>query len=55
VNKKTIYTIAEIGVNHNGNLDTALQLIEKSKEAGVNAVKFQKRNLEEIYSKRRAR
>jgi sialic acid synthase SpsE/sugar phosphate isomerase/epimerase len=52
VNKKTIYTIAEIGVNHNGNLDTALQLIEKSKEAGVNAVKFQKRNLEEIYSKK---
>jgi N-acetylneuraminate synthase len=43
--------ISEIGINHNGDLDTALTLIEKSKEAGADAVKFQKRNLDKIYSK----
>ena len=46
------YIISEIGINHNGSLDTALQLIYKSVEAGVNAVKFQKRNLQDIYSSR---
>jgi N-acetylneuraminate synthase len=35
--------IAEIGINHNGSLDTALELIQKSKDAGVDCVKFQKR------------
>ena len=45
-----IYIISEIGINHNGSLDTALQLIYKSVEAGVDAVKFQKRNLQNIYS-----
>ena len=42
--------IAEIGINHNGRLDTALDLIYKSHEAGVDAVKFQKRNLKSAYS-----
>ena len=54
VNFKTLdnlYFIAEIGINHNGILDTALELIYKSKEAKVDAVKFQKRNLETIYGK----
>ena len=41
--KKT-YIIAEIGINHNGNLDIAKQLIDVAKVAGVDAVKFQKRN-----------
>jgi N-acetylneuraminate synthase len=45
------YIIAEIGINHNGSLDTALELIYKAKEADVDAVKFQKRNLEAIYGK----
>tara|TARA_R110002074_G_scaffold385891_2_gene567335 strand:- start:633 stop:2543 length:1911 start_codon:yes stop_codon:yes gene_type:complete len=45
------YIISEIGINHNGILDTALELIYKSKEAKVDAVKFQKRNLETIYGK----
>ena len=37
------YIIAEIGVNHNGSLDMAKQLINAAKHAGCNAVKFQKR------------
>jgi sialic acid synthase SpsE/sugar phosphate isomerase/epimerase len=47
---KYVYVISEIGVNHNGCLKTALELISASKDAGVDAVKFQKRNLSEIYT-----
>jgi len=43
------YIIAEIGINHNGSLDTAVDLIYKAKDANVDAVKFQKRNLKVIY------
>lgn len=38
---KNIYIIAEAGVNHNGSLANAKKLIEKAKEAGADAVKFQ--------------
>tara|TARA_Y100000741_G_scaffold352874_1_gene325432 strand:- start:772 stop:1860 length:1089 start_codon:yes stop_codon:yes gene_type:complete len=41
LDKKLIYIIAEIGVNHNGNIDIAKEMICKSKESGANAVKFQ--------------
>jgi len=41
--KKT-YIIAEIGINHNGNLDTAKRLIDIAAAAGCDAVKFQKRD-----------
>jgi N,N'-diacetyllegionaminate synthase len=40
------YFIAEIGINHNGNFDLAKKMIMKSKEAGAQAVKFQKRNID---------
>ncbi len=40
------YIIAEIGINHNGSLHTALKLIDAAKQAGCNAVKFQKRTPE---------
>jgi N-acetylneuraminate synthase len=43
------YIIAEIGVNHNGILDYAFQLIDASVAAGVDAVKFQKRSLDKLY------
>ena len=45
------YIIAEIGVNHNGNLSLAKKLIDASIESGVNAVKFQKRDLKSLYRK----
>lgn len=45
------YIIAEIGVNHNGELSIAKKLIEAAVECGANAVKFQKRNLESLYRK----
>ena len=41
-----IKTIAEIGINHNGDLDTAKQLISIAKTAGMDYVKFQKRNVD---------
>lgn len=40
------YIIAEIGINHNGNVQIAKDLIKSSSEAGVDAVKFQKRTPE---------
>jgi len=46
------YIIAEIGVNHNGFLDLALKLIDVAVDAGADAVKFQKRNLEKLYAKK---
>ncbi len=42
--------VAEIGINHNGSLDTALQLIRAAASAGCHAVKFQKRTVERVYS-----
>jgi len=42
---------AEIGINHNGSLEIAKKLILMSKEAGCDAVKFQKRTIEKVYSK----
>jgi N-acetylneuraminate synthase len=40
------YVIAEIGLNHNGDVEIAKQLIDVARRAGVNAVKFQKRTPE---------
>ena len=41
-----VYVIGEIGINHNGDLRTALALIEAARAAGMDAVKFQKRTPE---------
>lgn len=49
--KSHIYIIAEIGINHNGDLDIAKKLIQESKMAGADAVKFQKRTIDIVYSK----
>jgi len=47
--KKT-YVIAEIGINHNGDINLAKQLISGAQESGCDAVKFQKRTIEEVYT-----
>ncbi|HEX9618414.1 MAG TPA: N-acetylneuraminate synthase family protein [Anaerolineales bacterium] len=46
------YVIAEIGVNHNGILPLALELIDASIDAGADAVKFQKRSLDKLYARK---
>jgi len=45
------FIIAEIGINHNGNIDIAKKLILMAKKAGCNSVKFQKRTIDKVYSK----
>ena len=45
------YIIAEIGINHNGDVLLAKKLIDVASKSGANAVKFQKRNLDLIYQK----
>jgi len=46
-----MFIIAEIGINHNGSVDIAKQLIFLAKTAGCDAVKFQKRTIDKVYSK----
>ena len=46
-----VFITAEIGINHNGDIKIAKQLIDSAKNAGCDAVKFQKRTVEKIYSK----
>jgi N-acetylneuraminate synthase len=47
----SIFIIAEIGINHNGDVGIAKQLIDVAKIAGADAVKFQKRTIDLVYSK----
>lgn len=47
----SIFIIAEIGINHNGDMEIAQELIRTAKEAGCDAVKFQKRTIELVYTK----
>ena len=46
-----IFLIAEIGINHNGEIELAKKLIEMAISCGFDAVKFQKRTVEDVYSK----
>jgi len=48
---KRVFIIAEAGVNHNGSLDLAYQLIDVAKDAGADAVKFQTFKAENVVSK----
>ena len=45
------FLIAEIGINHNGDLDLAKKLITMAKESSFDAVKFQKRDIDLVYDK----
>jgi N-acetylneuraminate synthase len=47
----SVFIIAEAGVNHNGNLKTAFELVDAAKDSGVNAVKFQTFISEKLVSK----
>lgn len=45
------FICAEIGINHNGDIRLAKQLIDLAVEAGCDAVKFQKRTIDKVYTK----
>lgn len=48
--KMSVFVIAEIGINHNGNLEICERLIALAAESGFDAVKFQKRDIEIVYT-----
>jgi len=48
---KMVFVIAELGINHNGSIKIAKNLIDIAVEAGCDAVKLQKRNVLKVYSK----
>ena len=45
-----VFIIAEIGINHNGSLENAKKLIDVAVASGCDAVKFQKRTVEVVYT-----
>ena len=47
----SLFIIAEIGINHNGDLKIAKQLVDVAKDCGCDAVKFQKRAIDLVYTK----
>ena len=50
MNIKKPFLIAEIGINHNGDMDVAKKLILNAKNSGFDSVKFQKRTIDLVYS-----
>lgn len=48
---ENVFFVAEAGINHNGSLETAKQLVDLAKRAGADAVKFQKRTINRILTK----
>lgn len=49
--KNKTYLIAEEGINHNGDMNLAKELMKMASDAGCDAVKFQKRDIESVYTK----
>jgi N-acetylneuraminate synthase len=47
---KPIFITAEIGINHNGDMSICKELIDIAKDAGCDAVKFQKRDIDKVYT-----
>ena len=47
----SLFLIAEIGINHNGDMSIAKELIDAAADAGFDAVKFQKRTIDKVYTK----
>jgi len=48
----SVFIIAEIGINHNGDMSICKQLIDLACEVGCNAVKFQKRDIDKVYTQK---
>jgi N-acetylneuraminate synthase len=48
---KEVFIIAEIGINHNGDMELVKKLIDMAKDTGCDAVKFQKRTIDVVYTK----
>lgn len=48
---KPVFVVAELGINHNGSVDIAKEMIRMAHNKGVDAVKFQKRTIEVVYTK----
>jgi len=46
----SIFIVAEIGINHNGDMSICKELIDVATESGCDAVKFQKRDLDKVYT-----
>lgn len=46
----SIFIVAEIGINHNGDMDICKNLIDVAVDSGCDAVKFQKRDINEVYT-----
>ena len=51
MNNEHVFIIGEIGINHNGDLNIAKELIDWATLAGCDAVKFQKRTINKVYTK----
>lgn len=51
MNKEHVFIVGEIGINHNGDLKIAKELIDWAALAGCDAVKFQKRTVDRVYTK----
>ena len=47
----SIYIVAEVGINHNGDLSICKELIDAAVVANCDAVKFQKRDIDEVYTR----
>lgn len=52
LNQGKVFVIAEIGNNHNGNFENAIELIDNAREVGADCVKFQMRHLDQVYRHR---
>ncbi|WP_124553142.1 N-acetylneuraminate synthase family protein [Methylophilus methylotrophus] len=55
VGNQRIYVIAEIGNNHNGSFERAIEMIDQAVEMGADCAKFQMRHIDEVYRKRSLR
>lgn len=52
IGHKRSFVIAEIGNNHNGSFERAIEMIDKAREAGADCTKFQMRHLDQVYRQR---